>query len=128
MLTEIGNFFYSVIFKLVSNTFFYITIFTILISIIDIKTRTKSRVDRGRAFLGLPFLFFLFIYIIGNSFAALIAPKVVDLNELLTSDYALSPILVPFLYGFLSVFAFQGILANTNITFFAATPAHGSCM
>ena len=85
-------------------------IFTVLICLIEIPTRAKTSL---RSVIGWPLLFYIMIYVVGNVFATVLAagslpaqvPKPVQ-NWL------------PFLEAFAGVFAFQGVIGNTNVTLF----------
>ena len=94
----------------VSTALLLSLIFTILICLIEIPSRSKASV---RACLGWSFVVYVLIFIVGNVTATLLAPPLVpaDLSAALAGW-------APLFYAFSGVFAFQGILGNTNVTFF----------
>ncbi len=77
-----------------------------------IETQRLSNASLG-ACLSLPFLFYSAIYIVGNTFSTLLAAPL--LADRLPASLAAW---FPFFFAFAGVFAFQGIVGNTNITVF----------
>lgn len=94
----------------VSTALLLSLIFTSLICLIEIPSRSKASM---RACLGWSFVVYVLIFIVGNATATLLAPPLVpqDLSAALAGW-------APLFYAFSGVFAFQGILGNTNVTFF----------
>lgn len=84
--------------------------FTSLLCLIEIPSRSKASV---RACLGGSFVVYVLIFIVGNATATLLTPPLVP-TELSASLAGWAPLF----YAFSGVFAFQGILGNTNVTFF----------
>lgn len=94
----------------VSTALLLSLIFTSLICLIEIPSRSKASV---RACLGWSFVLYVLIFIVGNATATLLAPPLVP-QDLLAALAGWAPLL----YAFAGVFAFQGVLGNTNVTFF----------
>jgi hypothetical protein len=80
---------------------------TLLIALIEIPA--KSKVSAKASYWNGPFPLYVAILALGNSVAALLASLVPLPTPLLA--------FAAFLNGFFGVFAFQGIMSNTNITF-----------
>jgi len=87
----------------------FVLAFTLLIAPIDVVVRAKQA-DLKDCF-GPAFWFYLLILLIGNVVAALLA------LPLLEQQMKDSPAL-PFVAAFAGVFAFQGVLSNTNVSLF----------
>jgi len=94
----------------VSTALLLSLLFTSLICLIEIPSRSKASL---RACLGGSFVVYVLIFIVGNATATLLAPPLAptDLSAALAGW-------APLFYAFSGVFAFQGILGNTNVTFF----------
>ena len=86
-------------------------VFTLLISPVEIRVRAKQADLRDC--LGSPFLFYAVILALGNIVAALLAFPLLD-GQLAQSLSDFSPLMA----AFAGVFAFEGVLSNTNITVF----------
>jgi hypothetical protein len=86
---------------------------SLLICLIEAPNRSKVRL---RACIGLAFLLYLLIFIVGNTFTTLVASTL--LTDRMPSSWAALKAWFPFFYAFFGVFAFQGIVSNTNVTFF----------
>jgi hypothetical protein len=81
---------------------------TLLVSLIDIASRSKANLRSSSS--GSPFLLYFGILGTGNCVAGILSFIVVQLPASLF-------LAGNFLHAFFGVFAFQGILSNTNITF-----------
>lgn len=88
--------------------FLYAAVFTILISLVEVKSEAKTSFS---AIFTVPLLLYTSIYLIGNLFATLAASL---LQEAQLGD--LQGEWVPFVHAFAGVFAFQGVLGHTNLT------------
>jgi len=84
---------------------------TIVLGLLEILY--ESRADL-RSCLTWPLLIYLFIYMMGNTFATLLSRPAI--GESLPADLLSWS---PFIYAFAGVFAFQGVIGRTNITFFS---------
>lgn len=80
---------------------------TLLIALIEIPA--KSKVSAKACYWNGPFPLYVVILALGNSVAALLASLVPLPGPLVT--------FAAFFNGFFGVFAFQGVMSNTNITF-----------
>lgn len=85
-------------------------LFTVLICLIEVPSRAKTSL---RSAIGWPLLFYITIYVIGNVFATILVA-----GSLPAQVPAPVQNWLPFLEAFAGVFAFQGVIGNTNITFF----------
>ncbi|MDA1315954.1 MAG: hypothetical protein O2968_21740 [Acidobacteria bacterium] len=83
---------------------------TALIAVIEIVNESKAS---PRAIVSPVFGMYFAILAVGNCFPALVAPLVI--RDAVAVDLGH---LWPFFYAFAGVFAFRGILSNTNITVF----------
>jgi len=86
----------------------FILVLTALISLIEIPSKSKAgwRASCGNGY----FWMYFGILAIGNAVAGLLSFVFVSLPP------SLNPF-APFLHAFVGVFAFQGIMSNTNLTF-----------
>ena len=83
---------------------------TALIAVIEIANESKAS---PRATVSPMFWIYFTILAVGNCFSALIAP--IAIRDAVPVDLGS---FLPFFYAFAGVFAFRGILSNTNITIF----------
>jgi hypothetical protein len=89
-------------------TIFFAAVFTLLISLIEIPN--KSNAGLQASCQTWQFTLYLAIFTLGNGVAAILASLIFTFPAKLAS-------LSPFLYAFFGVFAFEGVMSNTNITF-----------
>jgi hypothetical protein len=87
----------------------FVLAFTLLIAPIDIVVRAKQ--VALKECYGAAFWFYALILLIGNIVAALLAFP-------LLAPRIQNPAVLPFIAAFAGVFAFQGVLSNTNVSFF----------
>jgi hypothetical protein len=86
---------------------FFTVVLTVLISAIEVPVRSKTRLVSS---FTAAFWLYAAILNVGNIASALLATMVVGVPW---PQFAL-----PFFYAFFGVFAFQGVMSNTNLTFF----------